>query len=116
MDLLWDVFLSHGTPDKPWVESLAAELRSLGLRPFLDTREIEPGGSFPHVLSDALANSRFLVLILSPHSTRPWVSLEWASYLSHHGPLGRLIPVLRATPIPSPGRNSSSITVGRTIR
>lgn len=94
MPSLWDVFLSHGSPDKPWVESLAAELRALGLRPFLDAREIEPGDSFPQVLSDGLAGSRFLVFILSPHSSRPWVDLEWASYLSHHGPLGRLIPVL----------------------
>ncbi|HYU33157.1 MAG TPA: toll/interleukin-1 receptor domain-containing protein [Thermoanaerobaculia bacterium] len=55
MDPLWDVFLSHGSPDKPWVESLAAELRVLGLRPFLDAGEIAPGDSFPHVLSDGLA-------------------------------------------------------------
>jgi tetratricopeptide (TPR) repeat protein len=102
VDPLWDVFLSHGSPDKPWVESLTAELRALGLRPFLDAREIEPGDSFPHVLSDGLAGSRFLVLILSPHSSRPWVNLEWASYLSHHGPLGRLIPVLlEPTEIPT---------------
>jgi len=55
VDPLWDVFLSHGSPDKPWVESLAAELRVLGLRPFLDAGEIAPGDSFPHVLSDGLA-------------------------------------------------------------
>ncbi len=94
MDPIWDVFLSHGSPDKPWVESLAAELRALGLRPFLDAGEIEPGDSFPHVLSDGLAGSRFLILILSPHSSRPWVDREWESFLAHHGPLGRLIPVL----------------------
>ena len=94
MEPAWDVFLSHGSPDKPWVETLAADLRSLGLRPFLDAREIEPGDSFPHVLSDGLAGSRFLVLILSPHSSRPWVNQEWESYIAHHGPLGRLIPVL----------------------
>lgn len=102
MDPLWDVFLSHGSPDKPWVESLAAELRALGLRPFLDARDIDPGDSFPHVLSDGLAGSRFLVLILSPHSSRPWVNLEWSSYISHHGPLGRLIPILlEPTEIPA---------------
>jgi tetratricopeptide (TPR) repeat protein len=102
VDPLWDVFLSHGSPDKPWVETLAAELRSLGLLPFLDAREIEPGDSFPHVLSDGLAGSRFLVLILSPHSARPWVNLEWAAFLAHHGPLGRLIPVLlEPTEIPA---------------
>lgn len=94
MNPSWDVFLSHGSPDKPWVETLAAELQSQGLRPFLDAREIEPGDSFPRVLSDGLAGSWFLVLILSPHSSRPWVNQEWESYLAHHGPLGRLLPVL----------------------
>ena len=65
-------------------------------------REIEPGDSFPQVLSDGLAGSRFLVLILSPHSSRPWVDLEWTSYIAHHGPLGRLIPVLlEPTEIPA---------------
>lgn len=98
----WDVFLSHGSPDKPWVETLASELEGLGLQPFLDAREIEPADSFPLVLSDGLASSRFLVLILSPHSSRQWVNLEWASFLSQHGPLGRLIPVmLEPTEIPA---------------
>jgi tetratricopeptide (TPR) repeat protein len=99
---VYDVFLSHGSPDKPWVETLAVELRALGLRPFLDVREIEPAASFPLVLDRGLAGSRFLVLILSPHSSRPWVDLEWASFLSHHGPLGRVIPVLLvATEVPA---------------
>ena len=31
MDEPYDVFLSHGSPDKPWVESLACELEGLGL-------------------------------------------------------------------------------------
>jgi len=98
---VYDVFLSHGSPDKPWVETLAGELQALGLKPFLDVREIEPAASFPLVLNRGLANSRFLVLVLSPHSSRPWVDQEWASFLSHHGPLGRVIPVLlEATEIP----------------
>jgi len=99
---VYDVFLSHGSPDKPWVETLARELRALGLKPFLDVGEIEPAASFPLVLDRGLAGSRFLVLILSPNSSRLWVDLEWASFLSHHGPLGRVIPVLlEATEIPA---------------
>jgi hypothetical protein len=52
---VYDVFLSHGSPDKPWVETLARELEGLGLKPFLDARAIEPAANFPLVLSDALA-------------------------------------------------------------
>jgi tetratricopeptide (TPR) repeat protein len=91
---VYDVFLSHGTADKPWVETLAAELAALGLRPFLDRAEIGPGESFPEVLSRGLGASRFLVLVLSPRSDRPWVRQEWAAFLAHHGPQGRLLPVL----------------------
>jgi hypothetical protein len=91
---VYDVFLSHGTPDKPWVETLAAELAALGLKAFLDRTEIGPGESFPEVLSRGLAASRFLVLVLSPRSDRPWVRQEWAAFLAHHGPQGRLLPVL----------------------
>ncbi|HVT14585.1 MAG TPA: TIR domain-containing protein [Thermoanaerobaculia bacterium] len=100
--VVYDVFLSHGSPDKPWVETLAAELRALGLKPFLDRPEIGPGESFPEVLSRGLADSRFLVLVLSPSSGRPWVRQEWQAFLAHHGPQGRLLPVLlEPTEIPA---------------
>jgi TIR domain len=99
---VFDVFLSHGTPDKPWVETLAAELTALGLHPFLDLDILGAGDSFPLVLSRGLAESRFLVLILSPHSDRPWVRQEWASFMAHHGPEGRILPVLlESTEIPT---------------
>lgn len=98
---VFDVFLSHGTPDKPWVETLAAELTALGLHPFLDMEVVEAGESFPMGLSRGLAESRFLVLILSPHSDRPWVRQEWAAFMAHHGPEGRILPVvLEPTEIP----------------
>jgi hypothetical protein len=84
------------------VQTLADELAALGLQPFLDIREIEPADSFPGVLSRGLAGSRFLVLILSPRSSRPWVDLEWQSFIAHHGPLGRVLPVLlESTEIPA---------------
>lgn len=98
----YDVFLSHGSPDKPWVDTLASELETLGLLPFLDLRQIQPADSFPQVLSDGLASSRFLALILSPHSARAWVDLEWQSYLAHHGPDRRILLVLlESTEIPA---------------
>jgi len=93
--VVYDVFLSHGTPDKPWVETLDAELRSLGLQPFLDRAEIGPGQSFPEVLSRGLAASRFLVLVLSPHSNRPWVDQEWQAFLAHSGPSFSSLPRFR---------------------
>jgi hypothetical protein len=91
----YDVFLSHASADKPWVRTLAEELAGQGLRVFLDERELKPADNFVLGLSDALRKSRFLVLVLTPHSVdRPWVEQEWTSFMAAHGPVGRLIPVL----------------------
>ena len=90
----FDLFLSHGTPDKPWVRSLADELEQLGLRVFLDERELKAGQNWVVELSEALAGSRYLVLVLSATSVdRGWVIAEWTGYMAEHGPLGRLLPV-----------------------
>ncbi len=90
----YDVFLSHGTPDKPWVRALAGELEKLGLRVFLDERDLKAGQNWVIGLGEALATSRYLVLILSTASTeRPWVIQEWTSYMAEHSPLGRVLPV-----------------------
>ena len=39
----YDIFLSHATPDKAWILTLAERLEALGLRVFVDKREIGPG-------------------------------------------------------------------------
>ena len=90
----YDVFLSHATPDKAWVLTLAKRLEGLGLRVFVDALEIDPGDNWVIRLSDALERSRYLVLVLSNHTEgRPWVMQEWTSWMAGHGPLGRLLPV-----------------------
>jgi len=90
----YDLFLSHATPDKPWVRTLAERLETLRLRVFVDALAIDPGENWVIRLSDALECSRYLVLVLSQHTTgRPWVLQEWTSYVAGHGPLGRLLPV-----------------------
>ncbi len=91
----YDLFLSHGSPDKPWVETLARELEALGLEVFLDSVEIKTGQNFVLRLSEGLGQSRFLVLIMSSQTFgRPWVDQEWTAFLAEHGPAGRVLPVL----------------------
>ncbi len=92
----YDFFLSHGSPDKPWVRTLREELARLGLSAFLDERELETGENWTLRLSRELLHSRVLALVLSAESlNRPWVEHEWTSFLAEHGPTsGRLIPVL----------------------
>ena len=90
----FDIFLSHATPDKEWVLTLAERLESLGLRVFVDSQEIAVGDNNVLRLSDGLESSRYMVLVLSGHTEgRPWVTQEWTSFVAGHGPLGRLLPV-----------------------
>ena len=42
----YDLFLSHGTPDKAWVRALHQALEAEGLRAFLDEMELKPGGNW----------------------------------------------------------------------
>src|SRR4051794_3428920 len=92
----YDVFLSHGSPDKPWVETLRAALERRGLRAFLDKVELKTGGNWTTALRAATRHSRALALVLSKHTlARDWVHHEWTAYLAEHGPRsGRLVPVL----------------------
>jgi hypothetical protein len=50
----YDLFLSHATPDKPWILTLAERLEALGLRVFVDALEIDPGDNWVIRLNDAL--------------------------------------------------------------
>lgn len=75
---MFDVFLSHHSADKPWVIALKAELVERGLTVWLDHDEIRPGDRFVEALQNGVQNSRNIVVIVSPGSTRSkWVQDEW---------------------------------------
>jgi hypothetical protein len=96
----FDIFLSHGSPDKAWVRTLCDELVAVGLSVFLDEKDLQPGEHWAERLSDELAQSRALVLVLSAATPpeRPWVKREWTAFLAaHEATSGRLIPVLLDT-------------------
>ena len=90
-----DIFLSHATPDKPFVLALKTAFEALGLRVWLDKDEIQAGDNWVLRLSDGLQTSRYMVLVLSNHTAdgRPWVEQEWTSFMGGKRPLGRLLPV-----------------------
>jgi tetratricopeptide (TPR) repeat protein len=98
----YDAFLSHSSKDKDWVRTLRDGLEQLGLRVYLDEKELEPGRNFVLSLDGGLARSRFLVLILSDHTVgRDWVAWEYTTFMANRGPLGRIIPV-RIDPVELP--------------
>ena len=91
----YDLFVSHATPDKPWVRTLNEELIRLGLRPYFDANELQPADNFVAALGEGLVRSRFLVVVLTAESAeRLWVVKEWTTFMAIHGPHGRVIPVL----------------------
>ena len=72
------VFLSHSSPDKPFVRQLADHLRqNPQITVWLDEREISPGANIVDKIAEGL-DSDFVLLILSPDSVNSnWVKEEW---------------------------------------
>jgi len=99
----YDIFLSHASEDKDWVQKLEAELSAFGLTVFLDTKDILPTDNWVQIISEAIRESTILVLILSQYSiSKTWVIQEWTAHMASHGPIGRLLPIwLDDTPLPA---------------
>jgi hypothetical protein len=64
----WDLFISHAHEDKTEVaEPLAKRLEELGLAVWYDDFTLKLGDSLRRSIDHGLANSRYGVVILSPH-------------------------------------------------
>lgn len=74
----WDVFISHASEDKEEVaKPLADELEIRGLRVWYDDFSLTVGDSLRRSIDHGLANSRFGIVVLSPHFFRKrWTQLE----------------------------------------
>src|SRR5882762_9142138 len=73
----FDVFLSHSSKDKDVVRALAEQLRSDGLRVWLDDWEIRPGDHVQAKIEEGLEHSRVLVLCMSANAFgSDWAHLE----------------------------------------
>ena len=73
----WDVFISHASDDKEAVaEPLANELRTRGLKVWLDKTELRIGDSLRRKIDYGLAHSAFGVVILS----KSFFARGWPQY------------------------------------
>lgn len=73
-----NVFISHSSKDKKFVNILYAELAFNGYFPWLDEREIKGGESIPRKIQEGLTNSDYVLVILSKNSVKSnWVNEEW---------------------------------------
>lgn len=69
----WDVFLSHASEDKPFVRRLARELMNSGLTVWYDDFALDVGDSLRRSIDIGLRDSRYGIVVLSPHFFRK----EW---------------------------------------
>lgn len=71
------LFLSHTSIDKPFVEKLAADLKPLGIDPWVDKYEIKVGESIFWKVEEGLSDSEFFGIVLSPEAlASDWVQAE----------------------------------------
>jgi len=91
------VFISHSSRDKGFATRLAEDLERLGHRPWLDEWEIKVGECIVTRLDRGIADSDYVVIVLSSHSvTSGWVEKEWKTKYWSEIEAGRplVLPVL----------------------
>ncbi|MGH7452286.1 MAG: TIR domain-containing protein [bacterium] len=94
----YDVFISHASEDSAWCEKLVERLQKYGLIVWFDEFQLRAGNSLSNAISDGLANSRRVVIVMTPdYFAKDWTQAE-ASFAINQDPSGRrkvVIPVLR---------------------
>lgn len=90
-----DVFLSYSSTDRAIAENIAADVKRLGLKIFLD-QELLPGEEWEPRLAHELRRAKYVLVLLSPAYIRsPWARRELEEAIlseSQGGP--RIVPIL----------------------
>lgn len=87
------LFLSHTSEDKPFVRKLREDLIRHGVEDvWLDEAEIQIGDSLTKKISEALARTRYVGVVLSPRSIRsPWVEKELEAAMTREISTGEVV-------------------------
>jgi TIR domain len=74
----WDVFISHASEDKPYVEPLAEALRAAGVSVWFDKMVLNWGDDLRPMIDKGLVNCRFGIVVLSKAflSKKKWTEHE----------------------------------------
>jgi len=76
----YDLFLSFSSRNKDQAREVYADAVALGLRVFMDEREVDPGEEFSEVIRQALVGSREMALLATADSLKSeWVTTEWGA-------------------------------------
>lgn len=89
----WDVFISHASEEnEEIVLPLAAMLRKVGIRVWLDTRQLTLGDSLRQSIDNGLAQSRFGVVIISKaFLSKMWPMRELDALMAKESRYGKVI-------------------------
>lgn len=91
------VFLSHTSVDKPFVEKLAKDLGRLGVEVWFDKYEIKVGESIFQRVDEGLRDSEYFAIVLSPSALKSeWVQAELSAAWHKKMLTGRnaILPIL----------------------
>jgi hypothetical protein len=80
----WDIFMSHASPDKPWVRGLVKALRAKGVAVWFDEDSLEWGEDLQRGINRGLINSRKAIAVLSQSylAQRKWTEAEISGLLA----------------------------------
>jgi internalin A len=78
----WDVFLCHSSKDKSLMNEIASDMKSKGIRYWLDQEQIETGDNIIDKITEGLLKSRNIAPCISAHQLRSgWSKNEYQSIL-----------------------------------
>lgn len=89
----YDVFLSYSRKDRDWVAAFTESLHDAGVNGWFDVHSSAlPGEPWEDRIEEALRDSKFLVVILSPDFVEsPWTFFELGAAVADRK---KIIPVL----------------------
>jgi hypothetical protein len=90
---LFDVFISHATEDKPYVEPLVEALEAAGIKVWFDKTALEWGDDLRPSIDRGLANCRYGIVVLSKAFLRKkkWTEYELNSLFALEQPGRKII-------------------------
>ena len=102
-DVIFDVFLSHNSQDKPAVKSLGAALKQRGLSVWLDEWELRPGLTWQNALADIIGGCKSAAVCFGGTGIGPWEEPEMEALLRrfiNEKKAGNVVPII---PVLLPG-------------
>jgi hypothetical protein len=79
---IFDVFLCHNSEDKQAVHEIAQNLVNVGIKPWLDERQIEPGTPWQTALGQQIKSIKSVAVFVGKSGFGPWQDQEIQAFLN----------------------------------